>query len=525
MRNEDGVKVVAVSDDGKRVLIHFPFDLSIVEKVRDIPGREWDKVNKIWSVPNSPFHYDKIVEILDPLGFDIEPAIRKGADRKAPPPKHKYPEGLYPFQRIGVDYLYAVNGRAILADDMGLGKTITSLAYVRMFGGKLLVVCPANVVYKWDEEVAKWIPDATRQVVDSGKTAVADNDVTIMSYAMMVSHFDALNEIPFQVVIFDEAHYLKGRKTQRGRAGKALVKNGIPKVLMLSGTPFENRPDELFPLANAVDPAGFANFFQFAKRYMGAEYIDGMWYFPPGLVTNQDELHERLRHIMIRRTKKQVEIDLPELTRSYVPVELTNKAAYKAAIRDITTWLKGKDRSVLNPTHVLTRLNVLRQVVGEGKAKAAIELAEDVLQGGKKVVLFAHHKEVIITLAAGLAAYGVKLITGETPQKERQANVHLFQDPDSKIRVMICSTAGSEGIDLFAASDVIMVERQWTPAKEEQMEARLHRMGQKNSVTAWYIVAKGTVDEKLNKVVRLKRETIGKVIDQDEIIEAVLEDL
>lgn len=511
--------------NGNKVEISFPFDEEIIEKVRAIAGRKFDWNRRVWTVPATPYHFDQLAEALMPYGFQLDDAIIKGADHKAPPPTIKFPKGLYPFQRESVKFMYDVNGRAILADEMGLGKTISALAFVKMFCDRTLVVCPANVVYKWGMEVERWLPDASYQIVTTGKDEIGRVDVVIMSYAMMVSHFEKLSRTPFDVIIFDECHYLKGRKSQRGKVGRTLVKLGVPKVLMLSGTPFLNRPDELFPLLNMLDPVGFSNFFDYAKRYMGAEYIQGMWYFPPGVVTNRDELAKRLERVMIRHTKKAVALELPDLTRTIVPVELTNKAAYKAALRDVMTWLRSKDRSVVNPSHALTRLAVLRQVVGEGKVAAAVELAESVLQDGKKVVLFAHHKAIITSLEEALKDYGVKTIVGDTPQKERLENSNLFLSDDSSCRVMVISTAGGVGIDLFSASDIIMVERQWTPAMEEQVEARLHRIGQKNPVNAYYIVARGTVDEKLSRIVDLKRGVIGQVISQDDVITQLLTEM
>lgn len=517
------IRSVQIFDN--KVTIFFEFDRGIIDLVKDIPGRKWEPDLKAWTLPATPWHYDKVVEALLPLGFTFDPEILQKADRKDMPKPGTYLKGLYHYQKVGVDFMYDVGGRAIIADQMGLGKTIETLAFMDAFCGETLVVCPASVVYKWEGDCHNWLPGCTTQVVTTGKDVIGGADIIIMSYAIMVSHYETLKDMPFDLVVYDEAHALKGRKSQRARVGRALVKGGIPKVLFLSGTPFLNRPDELFPLLNMLDPVGFANFYQYAKRYMGAEYIQGMWYFPPGVVTNREELAHRLKRIMLRRTVDEVAIDLPDLTRTIIPVELTNTAAYKKALKDVRTWLKDKDRTVLNPAHALTRLNVLRQIVGEGKAKAGIELAESVLQDGKKVVLFAHHKDVVKLLADGLDEHGVLLITGEVSQKERSSNIKEFLSKDSSSRVMIITVAGAEGIDLYSASDIIFVEREWTPAREEQAEARLHRIGQKSPVTAHYLVAKKTVDEKLARIIKEKRAVIGQVISQDEILELVLDEV
>ena len=511
---------------GNKVTLSFPFDRRIIERVKTIEGRRWESDKGYWSIPFTPWHCDQMVKVLQPIGFVFSPEIVESRNRPKKPPQHQYPDGLYEFQKMGVRFLYAAKGRAILADSMGLGKTITTLAYLRMYAGRTLVVCPASVVYKWADECAKWMPDWKVQVVTKGRYLLEDDaDVLIMSYAIMVAKYRDLEMQALDAIVLDEAHYIKSYKSQRHRAAKALIMSKADKAIFLSGTPFLNHPRELFPLLNILDPVGYGNFYTFAKRYLGAQYINGAWYMPDDVVTNRTELSERLQAIMIRRTLKQVELELPDLTRVSLPVEMDSMVEYRRAVKDIRAWLKTKERQVLNPAHVLTKLNVLRQIVGEGKVKHAVELAEGVLNDGRKVVLFAHHRDVVEAIVSALKGYGLKMIVGDIPQKERSLNVKEFLSPDSSCRVMVISTAGAEGIDLYSASDIIFVEREWTPAREEQAEARLHRNGQKNPVTAHYLVAKGTVDEKLDEIVRAKRKVFGQVISQDEVLELVIKGL
>lgn len=497
--------------------------MDTIEAVRGIEGRDYDQRTRTWTVPATPYHFQRVIDVLKPIGFDIDHAIVQGADPKAPPKKMDYPAGLYPFQRDGVDFLYGTDGRAILADDMGLGKTITTLGYIRLFvRGQVLIVCPASVVWKWAAEWEKWMSGRSVQVLQTGKDVInLEASAIILSYNLMVSKKDELDRIPFQLAVFDEAHALKSYKTQRTKAAKSLVA-GIGRVLFLSGTPFMNHPTELFSLLNMLDPVGFSNFFKFAKRYCGADYMSGTWYIPKDIITNRDELADRLERYMIRRTKKEVALDLPDLTRTYVPVDITTRGDYRDAVRDLKKWLAERGKTRIDPAHVLTKLNILRQIVGAGKVPAAIELAEDILQSDEQVVLFCHHKETVTSIYDALKSYGVGIISGDVSQKDRQALVDRFKE--GAFPVMIITTAGAEGIDLYTASHIIFVEREWTPAKEEQAEGRLHRMGQKNPVTAWYIVAKNTVDEKLNSIIQTKRALVGQVISMDYILEQLMED-
>lgn len=509
-----------------KIKIKFPFSESLIEVIRDIDGRKFNGDNpddKYWTVPLSAWHCQRIVSLLEPKGFEIDPAIKEQADRNAEQPDLEYPVGLYPFQREAVDFITHAGGRVILADEMGLGKTIEAIAYVSLVSKKTLVISPSNVLYKWEAECKKWIPEHTVAVYPTGKGELGNENIHIMSYGIMTSRFDQLKEVEYDAIILDEAHLVKNSKAMRTRVTKALVKMGIPHVLFLSGTPFMNRPSELFPMLNMLDPVGFSNYYTYAQRYCGAQYMGGVWYFPPNGATNLEELGERVKYLLLRRTKKDVLHDLPDLTRTSIPIETSNMKDYKRALKDLKSWLKENNKEVLNPEHILTRLNSLRQIVGKGKIDAALELAESVLNDGKQVVLFCHHKEVLAELVDRLPVSqdNIGVISGDVPSKKRQELVEKFLIQNSSLRAMIITVAGAEGIDLYSASDIIFVEREWTPAKEEQAESRLHRNGQKSSVNAWYLVASGTIDEKFDAMVKEKRKMFKQVIRTDEILELI----
>jgi len=506
--------------NGDRIEISFPYDLELLFKVRAIDGRKWNdtKHPNVWSIPVTAWHANQVVRLFPE--FYIDPTVKFMAEGEKEKPKAKLPKELYKFQKEGIEYIASVKGRCIIADDMGLGKSAEALVYLRFHAqGRTLIISPSNVTFKWkDEECRKWWPEKSVAVVTSGKQTIPYADVVIMSYGIMVSRYDELVTLAFDNVIFDEAHYVKGPKAQRTKVAKALARS-MSRVLLLSGTPFMNNPGELFFLLNILDPFSFSNYYQYAIRYCGAYKVGGMWIFPKNVVSNREELEGRLKHYMIRRTKQQVELQLPELVRSYVPIELSNASEYKKAVENFRTdWRKGGKKST-----ALTKLTELRQVIGRAKIEATVELAENILEAGRKVVIFAHHKEVVSALHKKLNSYKVGIISGDTPAKDRQTQAETFLLDNSLIRVMIITVAGAEGINLYSATDIIFAEREWTPAKEEQAEARLHRIGQKSNVTSYYLVVKGTVDEQMDKLVREKRGVIGQVISQDEILESVLE--
>ncbi|MBT6046620.1 MAG: DEAD/DEAH box helicase, partial [Candidatus Scalindua sp.] len=435
----------------------------------------------------------------------------------------KYPDGLYQFQREGVDFIRQAKGRVILADEMGVGKTITSLAFMQMYAGKTLVVSPASVIYKWEMECEKWT-DRTVSVVGTGKEEMQQTDVHVMSYGIMTARYDELATKPYDLLIFDESHYLLHYRSQRSRVARALIGISADKVLFLSGTPFLNRPAELFPLLNMLSPASYSSYFSFVRRYCGASYdeFDG-WIKPADVVTNKEELLSRLSGILLRRTKRDVLKELPELTRTLVPVNITNRASYSNAINGVRKW--RQEQETVSYATTLTKLTAAAQAIGLGKVLSGVGLARDILNSEEKVVIFAHHKAVVSKIADMLSEYGVLTIVGDVSNKQRQKNVVEFLKSGNGIRVMVISTAGAEGIDLYSASNIIFIERSWTPAKEEQAESRCHRIGQTNPVTAWYLVAKDTYDEKMADTVDRKRKVFGEVIRQDEIVTTVLEDI
>lgn len=511
---------------GNRISVAFRFDLRLIEIVKTIPNYAWNhkQLPGVWSFPATPWHCAKVMETLSRVGFWIDPKIEACADAKAEKPnlRKQLPKNLFPYQKDGIEHIYAARGRALIADDMGLGKSAEALVWWNLFGGeKVLIVSPANVTWKWAlKEVKLWASDRTWQVIETGKQKIEDKDITIMSYAIATARYEELMTTPFDTIIFDEAHYLKGNKSQRNRAAKKFAK-GAPYLLLLTGTPFKNKRIEMYQLLNILDGYTWSNIKEFGERYCGGKLEHGAWIIPPDKETNTEELQARLSPIMLRRTKKQVAHDLPDLTRVSIPMYADNAGEYE----DILEGAREQARvEGYQPGRSLALLNTLRQVVGRGKVQAAIELAEDVLETGNQVVLFAHHKQVVRGLIEGLVAHRlpvglIGVIDGSTPNRDRQLLSQDFLDGNK--RVMIVSSAGKEGIDLYSGSHIIFVERLWTPADEEQIETRLHRQGQKNPVTAHYFVAVGTVDEVMDDVVESKRKEFGNLIDTDDVVRTV----
>jgi SWI/SNF-related matrix-associated actin-dependent regulator 1 of chromatin subfamily A len=340
---------------------------------------------------------------------------------------------------------------------MGVGKSAESLLYAKEKGDKinnLLIVCPANVTYKWGIEVDKWYGKEWA-VISKVKQDIPDVPVLIMSYTIMQKRALDLTDVPFDLLIADECHYLVNMESLRAKAIRRVV---ATRTLFLSGTPFLNRPVELFNLLNMINPIEWENYWAYTGRYCDRQqkWIGrGRKVWDVSGASNLDELRRRIEPIMLRRTKKDVLKDLPELTRTVLPLDNEYKIEYNRVWQELKEVAKIAKN--LKSPEVLTRLTAVRQVVGMAKIKAAVELAEDILADpNEKVVVYAHHKMVVEKLVEELKEYGVATIVGEDNQQTRADVVDKFQNKQFP-RVIVMSSAGAEGIDLWRASNLISV--------------------------------------------------------------------
>lgn len=495
--------------------IEFPYDSRLVELVRTLPDRKWNKSRSLWTTPLSEFHARKVIETLTPHDFDFDARVHRLADDKKKVSNAYFinRDGLFPFQSEAVDFIHKQGGRVILADEMGLGKTVEALAWVRERPDlrKILIVCPASVVYKWEREIKKWVgEDESIGVVTTGSQKIPDTRFYLMSYAIMVAQQQELRLVEWDLIILDEAHKIKSKDSQRSRSAMSL---SYRYAILLTGTPLLNRPIELFPLLKYLNPGEWTDMFRYAMRYCDAHKNYFGWDFTGA--SNLPELRERIKTYMIRRTKKEVLDQLPDLTRTRLPVKV-KREEIKQALEELQVWVKenGGDKGARGET--LVRLAKLRQAIGIAKVPVAVEIVEDILEQSEsqKVVIYAVHHVVVDMLEQALKKWGVSTITGEVSQQDRQKRIDAFQNRHSP-RVMVISSAGGEGIDLFRADRLIFVEREWQPGTEEQAEARCHRMGQKNAVEAIYLIASDTVDCKMDMLIESKREVIGNLIKMD----------
>ena len=424
---------------------------------------------------------------------------------------------LKPFQRAGVTYLLAQR-RAFLADEQGLGKTIEALATLEADGAyPAVVVCPASLKLNWMRELERWLPGRSTQTLTgmgSGGSggSIPPADITVVNYDILAARAPALAAMAPRALVLDESHYCKNAAAKRtqavGRLASSVPSDGL--VLALTGTPVMNRPPELISQLRILGRlADFGSGAQFGQRFRG----------PDAHV----RLHWHLRsRCFVRRLKADVLPQLPPKTRTVVPVELDNEAEYRLAEHDVIAWLRSRplDLSELDAkvaaalrAERLVRLNALKLLAARGKLHAALAWIHDFCSSGERLVVFARHREI---QRAVVDRFPHALhILGEDTHAARDASLHAFQAAgDSGNQLIVCSIeVAGQGLTLTQASNVAFLELDWTPAKHDQAEDRLHRIGQRDAVNAWYLLAAGTIDETMATLLERKRAIIGAVTD------------
>lgn len=400
-----------------------------------------------------------------------------------------------PFQLAGIEYCIQPEvGAALIGDEPGLGKTVQAIGVCNILQPKkILVACPAKLRGVWHTHFKAWL-------------TYEPESITVISYNYL-SKEENIKTLkaagPYGVGILDEIHNLKNQQAKRTKF--TLAKNGLVSVLnkkiALSGTPIQNTPIDLYPIAKVFAPASIQGM---DKLGFGIKFCKG-WKTPWGVwdfsgASNMQELGIRFRsHFMIRRTKEKV---LPELPPKFINLVYVEGAKGKMAVTkldalDVDTIIKGGGK-IGSDEHVST----LRCEVGLSKIDFACEYIKEQLDSGhKKIIVYAHHKEVLNQMKKHFGSLGIHFATvvGGMNDEDVSSEVEAFQvDPNVKLFFGSIS-ACKEGFTLTAASYEIFVEFSWSATDNEQAMDRAHRIGQLNNVMVDFLVHKGSLDERIAK--------------------------
>ncbi|MGH7729071.1 MAG: DEAD/DEAH box helicase, partial [Vulcanimicrobiaceae bacterium] len=444
------------------------------------------------------------------------------------------------YQRRGLDflaYLAEFGFGGVLADEMGLGKTIQVLSYLlwrkqRDGAAPSLVIAPTSVTHTWEHEIARFAPDLRTLRLHSGAERAArydevpQADVVVTSYALARLDAERLAQTHFRTLILDEAQNAKNPSSQIARVVRSLRADGR---LALTGTPVENSLRDLWAIFAFVEPGLLGSEGSFRRRFE-LPIADG----------NEQavrSLRSRLEPFVLRRTKEDVAPELPARTEVDLECELSPlqqrlyRGVAEAARRELFAMVdeRGIEKATI---HVLAALTRLRQICAHpgllfeeyrddpeasAKFEAFLETVEEVLSGGHRLLVFSAFAAMLRIMRGALDRRGIGYgyLDGSTKDRERRGEVERFMRADGPPLFLCSLKAGGVGLTLTAADYVILYDPWWNPAVERQAIDRTHRIGQHRAVTAYRLIAAGTVEEKIRGLAERKAELSRSVIKAD----------
>ncbi len=458
------------------------------------------------------------------------PAFLNLENTPDPTAEKRLPGHLRPYQRLGVLWMYGlqrVGLGGILADDMGLGKTHQALALLTLVAGdddRFLLVCPAAVLYHWPEKQERYFPGLSMTVYHGPERDLEKalaHQVVVTTYGVMRRDVELLAGVSFRMIIFDEMHALKNRRTAASSAASRLRAGSI---IGLSGTPVENATEELATLLSICAPGLFAA--GPAREQFRRD----------GNRRERQHLRRLVNPFILRRTRTQVLDDLPELSEDIRLCRLSDDqvAAYRQVIEQAGKIVEaGNEEELIDFSIVLTTIMRLKQICDHlcllercrdwaryqsGKWDEFTRLMEQCLASGLKVVVFSQFTTMLDIIEAWLEAEATDHVAlrGAVDAEERHRRIQRF-NTDAGCRVCCASLlAGGTGIDLTGAQVVIHYDRWWNPAREEQATARVHRLGQKQPVQVYKLVTAGTLEEKIHRLIEKKQRLAEDLVAEDD---------
>ena len=495
-------------------------------------------------IPDTPENISQIKQIHDMYQFEILsksawqrkiiktiktkpkiPKIQKLTEAKA---GDQFKGELLNFQKEGLDFFIKSSGNALLADEMGLGKTVQTLAYLATEKQPFpaLIVSPLVTLNNWQREIEKFLHKKSKNgrintstppsstIIRTGKSAkLPQVDFYIINYELLHKRIDDLSNVGIKSIVCDEVHNLRSKTTKKYHAIKKLA--ALPTVkyrIGLSGTPIYNRGSEIWPIVDILRPGLLGNFKEFCEYFC---YVN-----EKGKAIVLENRRESLRnelqkHVMLRRKKSDVLKELKDKVR-YKEVIESDTDYYFSELEKIWAKLeeeqKRAESSFDKSASYRRAIQSERQVAGVAKLPHIINFVKNIMEIEESVVVFCHHISIHKLLNESLAEFSPVSVIGGQSDKERQRNIDTFQSGNSKLMIAGLR-AGNVGINLTSARYVIFAELDWSPAIHRQAEDRLHRIGQKNTVFAYYLIGNGTLDDHVGNVLVDKSYEIDAILD------------
>jgi SWI/SNF-related matrix-associated actin-dependent regulator of chromatin subfamily A-like protein 1 len=422
------------------------------------------------------------------------------------------------------------NKKFILADDMGLGKTTsTIIAALETGAKKILIICPATLKINWKREIENY---SDRSIfISEGKTFSTEHDFVIINYDIIKNFHDTKKKdesqviaANFDLVVVDEAHYIKNPTAQRTKLINDIAK-GVDRLWLLTGTPMTSRPMDYFNLLHLIESPVAKNWMAYAIRYCsGYQFnVGGRKVWNVTGSSNLEELRDRTTGLVLRRLKENV-LDLPEKIITPVYLRLKSKA-YEEVMGEYYDWYDKNPEESKSLTVQFTKLTKVRQIIADEKILQTIEIAENIIEQGKKVIIFCNFTDSLNKIVGHFGKSAVKL-DGSMAQHERQYSVDQFQEND-KIKVFVGNIkAAGTGITLTSGDAVIFNDLSFLPSDHAQAEDRSYRYGQKNNVLVYYPIYQNTIENIIYDIVNNKKKVIATVmgdnLNQSDTAEEIL---
>ena len=412
------------------------------------------------------------------------------------------------------------NKKFILADDMGLGKTTsTIIAALESGSKKVLIICPATLKINWKREIENYSDKPV--YIAEGKNFSTDADFVIINYDIIKNFHDTkkkgesqILDANFDLVVVDEAHYIKNATAQRTKLINDLVKK-VDRLWLLTGTPMTSRPIDYFNLLSLIESSVAKNWMAYAIRYcQGYQFnVGGRKVWNVMGASNLEELRDRTAGLTLRRLKENV-LDLPDKIITPVYLRLKSKM-YEEIMGEYYDWYDKNPEESKSLTVQFTKLTKIRQVIADEKISQTIELAENIVEQGKKVIIFCNFTDSLNKICEHFGKAAVK-VDGSMSKPERQHSVDSFQDSD-KIKVFVGNIkAAGVGITLTAAEAVIMNDLSFLPSDHAQAEDRAYRYGQKNNVLVYYPIFENTIEGIIYDILNNKKQVIATVMGDNQ---------
>ncbi|KEQ56168.1 adenosinetriphosphatase protein [Marine Group I thaumarchaeote SCGC RSA3] len=505
-----------------------------------------ENVNEV-IIPDSTESVKQIKLILDRYPLDIlskttwqRKIVKTYAPKPTlPPVKHKLKRAksgdqfrgkLLNFQKEGLDFLMKSSGNALLADEMGLGKTVQTLSYVATEKQTfpVLVVAPLVTLNNWEREIAKFLKKKSRNgrllesespsvtLIRTGKKKeLPKTDIYVINYELLFKRYDDLAKVGIKTVVCDEVHNLRSKTTQKYKSIKKLA--ALPSVsyrIGLSGTPIYNRGSEIWPIIDILKPGLLGSFKEFCEYFCYVNEKGKAIVLENKRASLRNELQ---KHVMLRRKKSDVLKELKDKVR-YKEVIAADTDYYLEELDKIWKRLeeeqKDAESEFSKSASYHRTIQSERQIAGLAKLPHVINFVKNIMEIEESVVVFCHHKVIHKLLHESLQEFSPVSIIGGQSDFVRQDQIDKFQKGESKLMIAGIR-AGNVGINLTRAKYVIFAELDWSPAIHRQAEDRLHRIGQKNTVFAYYLIGNGTLDDHVANVLVDKSYEIDEIMDDN----------